>query len=133
MNGIPRLYGIPNCDSVKRARRFLEEHGHAVPLHDFKRDGISLELLQRWSRAVGWQALLNRSGSTWRRLDAAAQAAAVEADGALALMQAQPSLIRRPVVEWPDGGISVGFDAAAWAPRLLSSAARMPLPPPAGR
>ena len=129
----PRLYGIPNCDTVKRARRFLEEHGRAADFHDFRRDGLDIERLQRWSRALGWEALLNRRGTTWRRLDAAAQARAEAEDGALALMQAQPSLIRRPVMEWPDGSVSVGFDAEDWAARLVTAAGRTPPAPPAGR
>ena len=111
------LYGIPNCDTVKKARAWLSEHSVAYEFHDFKKQGLAPETLTRWSDALGWNQLLNRKGTTWRKLDAAAQAAVVDAASAQALMLAQTSLIRRPVVDWgPD--ITAGFDAAAWAARL---------------
>ena len=112
------LYGIANCDTVKRARAWLTEQGHAHRFHDFKKEGVPAERLQTWADACGIDVLLNRRGTTWRQLDPAAQQRAAEASGALALMQAQPSVIKRPVVEWPDGGVTVGFDAAAWAQRV---------------
>jgi arsenate reductase len=111
------LHGIPNCDTVKRARAWLAEHGVAHDFHDFKRQGVPVDRLATWVQAVGWDKLLNRQGTTWRKLDPAAQAAAVDAAGATALMQAQPSVIRRPVVQWPDGRVTVGFDGADWAAR----------------
>jgi arsenate reductase (glutaredoxin) len=110
-----KVYGIPNCDTVKRARAWLAEHGVAHSFHDFKKQGLPEERLRAWLAAPGWQLLLNRRGTTWRQLDAAAQAAVVDAASAAMLMRAQPSLIKRPVVEWPDGSVSVGFDAEAWA------------------
>lgn len=112
-----RLYGIPNCDTVKRARAWLAEHGVAHAFHDLKKQGVPAEQLAAWVQAVGWEKLLNRQGTTWRKLEPAAQAAAADAAGAMALMQAQPSVIKRPVVQWPDGSVTVGFDAAAWAAR----------------
>jgi arsenate reductase (glutaredoxin) len=108
------VYGIPNCDTVKRARAWLGESGVGCRFHDFKKAGVPADRLDAWFAAVGWDKLLNRQGSTWRRLDAAAQAAAGDADGARALMLAQPSVIRRPVVEWGDGRVTVGFDAGRW-------------------
>ena len=107
------VYGIPNCDTVKKARAWLDGKGIAHRFHDFKKLGISAELLQAWSEAVGWQRLLNRQGSTWRKLDPAVQAVACDSTGACALMAKQPSLIKRPVVQW-QGHLSVGFDAADW-------------------
>lgn len=111
------LYGIPNCDTVKKARAWLVEHGLAYEFHDFKKHGLAPETLARWSDALGWDRLLNRKGTTWRKLDAAAQAAVVDAASAQSLMLAQTSLIKRPVVDWGQG-ITAGFDAAAWSARL---------------
>lgn len=113
-----KVYGIPNCDTVKRARAWLAEHSVAHSFHDFKKQGLPEDQLQAWLQAVGWERLLNRRGTSWRQLDAAAQAAVVDAATAAVVMRAQPSVIKRPVVEWPDGRISVGFDAEEWAPRL---------------
>lgn len=117
MSGIT-LHGIPNCDTVKRARAWLAEQGVAYAFHDFRKAGVPAQPLQRWADALGWQRLLNREGSTWRRLDDAQRAAVVDAASAAALMRAQPSVIRRPVMQWADGSVSVGFDAADWARRL---------------
>ncbi len=113
-----KLYGIPNCDTVKRARAWLAGQGMAASFHDFKKAGVPEDRLPAWLQAVGWEKLLNRQGTTWRKLSAAARAAVTDAASAAALMRAVPSVIKRPVVEWPDGGISVGFEAAAWAARL---------------
>jgi arsenate reductase (glutaredoxin) len=101
-------WGIPNCDTVKRVRAALAQDGWQVDFRDFKKLGAPLERLQAWDAAVGWEALLNRRGTTWRGLDAATQALASDRAGTLRLLQAHTSLIRRPVLEWPDGRISVG-------------------------
>ena len=113
-----RLHGIPNCDTVKRARAWLTERGVPHDFVDFKKAGASAEDLQRWVQAVGWEKLLNRQGTTWRKLDPAVQAGVVDAAAAQRLMQAQTSVIKRPVVEWPDGAVTVGFTPEAWATRL---------------
>lgn len=110
------LYGIPNCDTVKKARAWLTEHPLAYRFHDFKKQGVAPAELARWSASAGWQTLLNRKGTTWRKLDAATQAGVVDAASAQSLMLAHPSVIKRPVVDWGDG-ITVGFDAAVWAHR----------------
>ncbi|MBQ0933855.1 ArsC family reductase [Ideonella paludis] len=115
------LYGIPNCDTVKKARAFLTEQGHAHSFHDFKKAGVPAERLPAWVAAVGWEKLLNRQGTTWRKLPPEVQARVVDADSAMALMQEQPSVIKRPVVEWPQGQVSVGFTPALFAD-LLSAA-----------
>ena len=112
-----KLYGIPNCDTVKKARAWLAEHGQDYSFHDFKKQGVPPELLARWVRAAGWEKLLNRKGTTWRQLDGATQAAVVDAASAEALMRASPSVIKRPVVDW-GLDITVGFDAADWAARV---------------
>jgi Spx/MgsR family transcriptional regulator len=117
MAGI-RLYGIANCDTVKRARAWLAAQGAEVDFHDFKKAGVPLCGLDRWLAAAGWETLLNRKGTTWRKLDDAQRGAAADEAGARALMLAQPSVIKRPVVQWADGRISVGFDANDWARRI---------------
>ncbi len=118
------LYGIPNCDTVKRARAWLTDHGAAHHFHDFKKAGVPAARLDAWLASPQAARLLNRQGTTWKKLDAAAQAAAAEAGGARALMLAQASVIKRPVVEWPDGAITVGFDADDWTARLQQRAGR---------
>lgn len=111
------LYGIANCDTVKKARAWLTANGQPHEFHDFKKHGVPADKLALWAQAVGWERLLNRKGTTWRKLDAATQASVTDDRAALALMQAQPSVIKRPVVDWgPD--ITVGFDATAWAARV---------------
>lgn len=110
------LYGIPNCDTVKKARAWLAEHGVDYSFHDFKKQGVPADRLDAWMAAAGWEKLLNRQGTTWRKLDPAVQAGASNAQGAKALMIEQPSVIKRPVVEWRQG-ITVGFDAQDWAQR----------------
>lgn len=111
------VYGIPNCDTVKRARAWLAEQGRAHEFHDFKKAGVPPARLDAWLAAAGWETLLNRKGTTWRGLPDDTKATVTGAAAAKALMLAQPSVIKRPVVEWDDGGITVGFDAAAWAAR----------------
>ncbi len=113
-----RLYGIANCDTVKRARAWLAEHGAAVQFHDFKKAGVPEAALADWMAAAGWERLLNRKGNTWRGLDDATRAAVVDAASASTLMQSQPSVIKRPVVAWPDGAITVGFDPQDFSRRL---------------
>lgn len=112
------VHGIPNCDTVKRARAWLAERGMPCRFHDFRKDGVPAEALRQWAAALGWERLLNRQGTTWRRLPEGERAAVVDAASALALMQRQPSVIKRPVVAWADGSVSVGFDAADWARRV---------------
>ncbi|MBE7365977.1 ArsC family reductase [Ramlibacter pallidus] len=111
------LYGIPNCDTVKKARAWLAGEGVEHAFHDFKKAGVPPDHLDRWMQSAGWEKLLNRQGTTWRKLDPAVQAGARDAAGARSLMLAQPSVIKRPVVEWPDGAVTVGFDPAGWALR----------------
>jgi arsenate reductase len=105
-----KLYGIPHCTTVKKARAWLAEHGHEVAFHDFKKQGVDAAWLQRLCREVGWQALLNTRGTTWRKLADADKAAAGDEAGAIALMLAQPSVIKRPVLE-RDGRHHLGFSA----------------------
>jgi Spx/MgsR family transcriptional regulator len=107
------VHGIPNCDTVKKARAWLAAHGVAHRFHDVRRDGLPAALLDGWMAAVGWERLLNRSGTTFRGLPEADRAD-LDAVRARALMLAHPTLIRRPVVSYP-GGVLVGFAADPWA------------------
>ena len=108
------MYGIPNCTTVKKARAWLDDRGIAYRFHDFKKDGLPVARLDAWLAALGWEALLNRRGTTWRQLDEATRAAVVDAASARALMLVRPSVIRRPVVEWSSERITVGFDPDDW-------------------
>lgn len=108
------LYGIPNCETVKKARAWLDVQGKAYAFHDFKKQGVPADHLESWLRTIGWEKLVNRQGTTWRKLDPAIQARVQDAASARALMLDHPSVIKRPVVEW-GGDTTVGFDAAAWA------------------
>jgi arsenate reductase (glutaredoxin) len=112
------LYGIPNCDTVKKARTWLSEHGDTHSFHDFKKQGVPAAALDRWLAAAGHEKLINRKGTAWRGLDEATRAAVVDNASARALLLQQASVIKRPVVEWADGSITVGFDAADWAQRV---------------
>ena len=114
------LYGIPNCDTVKKARTWLGERGVDYAFHDFKKAGVPPARLDAWLAAAGAQRLVNRQGTTWGKLDAAAQARAGDAAGAKALMLEHPSVIKRPVVEWADGSVTVGFQPDDWASRAGS-------------
>ena len=110
----PIVYGIPNCDSVKKARAWLSDHGLERELHDFKKQGVPPARLAQWLRACGWELVLNRKGTTWRQLDPATQAAVTDAASAHALMLQQASVIKRPVIEWPSGAITVGYTPEQW-------------------
>ena len=110
------LYGIPNCDTVKKARTWLEERGTAYAFHDYKKAGADPAKLAAWAKVVGWERLLNRAGTTFRKLPEADREGLDEAR-AIALMVANPSCIKRPVVEHP-GGLLVGFKPDEWAASL---------------
>lgn len=116
------VYGISNCDTVKKARAWLTAQALTYQFHDFKKQGVPAELLPQWLAQVGEPALLNRKGTTWRQLDEATRAAVIDDASATALMLAQPSVIKRPVVLWPDQRITVGFDAEKFAARAAGLA-----------
>ncbi len=111
------LYGIKNCDTMKKARLWLEEQGVSFAFHDYKKAGIDSDALERWARQVGWETLLNRSGRTFRSLPEADQQNLDEAR-ALQLMQSQPSMIKRPVLEG-EGKLIVGFKPDVYTRELL--------------
>ncbi len=107
------VYGIPNCDTVKKARARLAAQGVAHTFHDFKKQGVCADKLLEWAEAAGWDVLLNRRGTSWRKLDPIAQATADTVAGRIALITANPSLLKRPVIEWDCGAlkgkVTVGF------------------------
>ncbi|WCM91662.1 ArsC family reductase [Acidovorax sp. NCPPB 2350] len=120
----PIVYGIPNCDTVKKARAWLAERGIEYRFHDFKKQGVPADRLAAWMASAGWETLVNRQGTTWRKIDPAAQASVRDAASAAALLQAQPSAIKRPVVEWSGdaaGEVTVGFQDARWNERLAAA------------
>ena len=110
------LYGIPNCDTVRKARSWLGAHGVAYAFHDYKKSGADPARLAEWCRAAGWEKVLNRAGTTFRKLPDADKLGLDEVL-AVALMAANPSCIKRPIVEHP-GGLLVGFNPAEWAAAL---------------
>lgn len=106
------LYGIPNCDTVKKARTWLADRGVACDFHDYKKSGIDRAHLETWGDALGWEKLLNRTGTTFRKLPDSDKAD-IDRSKAVDLMLAHPSVIKRPVVEHP-GGYLVGFKPDEW-------------------
>lgn len=112
------VYAIPNCDTVKKAREWLSANGVAYAFHDYKKQGVPTENVRRWMQTVGWEPLLNRKGPTWRKLAPEVQAAVVDAASALVCMQANSSVIKRPVIEWDDGTLTVGFVPEAFPKQL---------------
>ena len=109
------IYGIKNCETMKKARAWLDKHGVAYEFHDYKTAGIEPERLQRWEKKVGWEKLLNRSGTTFRKLPDKDKSG-LDAGKAMALMQKQPSMIKRPVLDLGGGKLLVGF-----SPELYST------------
>jgi arsenate reductase len=110
------LYGIPNCDTVKKARTWLDTQGLTYSFHDYKKAGADPAKLSAWCDAAGWEKVLNRAGTTFKKLPEADKADLDQAK-AVAVMAANPSCIKRPIVEHP-GGILVGFKEAEWAAAL---------------
>ena len=102
------IYGIKNCDTMKKARAWLDKHGVTYDFHDYKKEGVTRDKLESWTSTVGWEVLLNRAGTTFKKLpDADKQG--IDEGKAIALMLAQPSMIKRPVLEAGGGKVVVGF------------------------
>lgn len=108
------LYGIKNCDTVKKARKWLEENGQDFTFHDVRVDGLDISMIERWIAALGWEAVLNKRSTTWKQLDDSSKSDLNETKAA-ALLLANPTLIKRPVLEAQSGKknthIHVGFKA----------------------
>lgn len=111
------IYGIKNCSTMQKARAWLDEHGVAYAFHDYKTAGIDRATLAKWADEAGWDMLLNRAGTTFRKLPEQGKAGLDEAK-AIALMLAQPSMIKRPVLE-AGGRLTVGFKPDTYAALLL--------------
>ena len=110
---MPKLYGIKNCDTVKKARAWLGERRIDVRFHDFKTDGITAAHLERWANTIGWETLLNRKGTTWRALPDGEKARITDAASATRLMLEKPAVIKRPLLELGDA-VHVGFSPEAY-------------------
>jgi arsenate reductase len=108
-----KLFGIPNCNTVKKSRAWLAENGIAIDFHDFKKQGVTEALLKRWLEQVPWDKLVNRQGTTWRQLPEETKATIQDDASAIALMLEKPSVIKRPVLEYR-GKIHVGFDETVY-------------------
>ena len=102
------IYGIKNCDTMKKARAWLDKHGVAYDFHDYKTAGIDRGRLEKWEKKVGWETLLNRAGTTFRKLPDKDKAR-LDVRKALALMEKQPSMIKRPMLDLGGGKLLVGF------------------------
>lgn len=113
------LYGIRNCDTVRKARAWLDARGLAYKFHDYKTAGIDSGRLRTWAEELGWEKLLNRAGTTFRKLPDADKAG-LDEDRAIALMQARPSMIRRPLLNLGSRRL-LGFDEGAWAAALAGT------------
>ena len=110
-----KLYGIPNCNTVKKARDWLEEHAIAYEFHDFKKLGLDTATAQSWLEQYPWEKLVNRSGMTWRNLSDTEKNTVVDARSAQVLMQEKTSVIKRPVMVKNDKIIALGFNEAEYA------------------
>ena len=108
------IYGIKNCDTMKKARTWLDKHGVAYAFHDYKKDGIDKKSLEAWSKQAGWETLLNRAGTTFRKLPDADKNG-LDAAKAIKLMLDQPSMIKRPVLDLGGGDVLVGFKPEIYA------------------
>jgi len=106
------LYGIPNCDTIRKARKWLADHGVDYNFHDYKKESVDKALLQIWCDKLDWEILLNRRGTTWRQLPES-EKADVDQDKAIKLMIAHPAMIKRPVLVC-DQTIEVGFSEASY-------------------
>jgi arsenate reductase len=117
------IYGIKNCDTMKKARAWLDKHGIAYAFHDYKTVGIERDRLEQWSKKVGWETLLNRAGITFRKLPDKDKNG-IDAKKALALMLEQPSMIKRPVLDVGGGKLLVGFKPELYESQFGGRAAR---------
>ncbi len=109
-----KLYGIPNCNTVKKARDWLAQHNIAFDFHDFKKSGLKVETAQNWLEQRDWPDLINRKGLTWRALSDQQKQQVIDSSSALTLILEKTSVIKRPVLEQDGKIVQIGFDAAAY-------------------
>jgi arsenate reductase len=109
-----KVYGIPNCNSVKKAITWLKEHNLEFEFHDFKKEGVTSDQLKSWSEVFGWEQVLNKKGTTWKKLTPEQQSAVIDESSAAAVMVASPSMIKRPVIADNNTPLLLGFDEARY-------------------
>ena len=110
-----KVYGIPNCNTVKKARTWLTDHGFEYEFHDFKKQGITAEKLQEWCAVFGWEKVLNKKGTTWKKLSAEQQTMVTDEATAIALLLENTSAIKRPVVEQDGKAVLISFDESQYS------------------
>ncbi len=113
-DALPVMYGIKNCDTVKKARRWLDEQQIAYRFHDYRVDGLNADMLQRFIAGLGWEALLNTRGTTWRKLDETRRESIQDAAAAVALMLEMPAIIKRPLLCAPGKPMLLGFTGSSY-------------------
>ena len=109
-----KLYGIPNCNTVKKARDWLEEHDVVYEFHDFKKQGVTADMMSAWLQQIGWQKLLKKTGPTWGKLPDTVKISIKDDASALKLMLEKPNVIRRPVLESKGRILATGFDETVY-------------------
>jgi arsenate reductase len=112
------VYGIKNCDTVKKSTEWLKNHNVAFEFHDYKSKGITEDKLREWTRQVSWEILVNKKGTTWKKLDDAVKNSVVDDASAIELMRSHTSLIKRPVIEDNGKIVAVGFNEKEYAEKL---------------
>jgi Spx/MgsR family transcriptional regulator len=117
-NGMIEIYGIPNCDTVSKSLKWLSAHHLPYAFHNYKTEALSHEKLLQWCNELGWQVLVNKQSTTWRQLSADAQQAVQNTTSAIELLRLHTSVIKRPVVEGPNGSLTVGFVEAEWQKKI---------------
>lgn len=113
-DALPVMYGIKNCDTVKKARRWLDEQQIAYRFHDYRVDGLNADMLQRFIAGLGWEALLNTRGTTWRKLDETRRESIQDAAAAVALMLEMPAIIKRPLLCASGKPMLLGFTGSSY-------------------
>ena len=113
-----KVYGIPNCNTVKKATTWLTDNGFSFEFHDFKKNGITEDKLKHWCDLFGWETVLNKKGTTWRKLSPEAQSSVIDQDSAIAVMIANTSAIKRPVIEVDGKPVLISFNEEAYSATL---------------
>jgi len=113
-----KVYGIPNCNTVKKATTWLTDNGFYYEFHDFKKNGITEDKLEQWCDLFGWETVLNKKGTTWRKLSTEAQSSVIDQDSAIAVMIANTSAIKRPIIEVDGKPVLISFNEEAYSATL---------------